>query len=103
MRSITPPASPAAPRAGASASISSKKRTQGEASVAREKSSRTCRSDSPTYEEMSSGPLTERKRSPHSLATALASKVLPAKHRTNGVGTFERRLYFPRAAKIVLA
>jgi hypothetical protein len=37
----------------------------------------TWRSDSPMYMLMSSGPLTDRKLSAHSVATALASSVLP--------------------------
>ena len=37
----------------------------------------TCRSDSPMYMLMSSGPLTLRKLMLHSVATALATKVLP--------------------------
>ena len=52
---ITPPESElgarrqAAPRLGARASISSKKMTHGAASLARSKTSRICRSDSPTW------------------------------------------------------
>mmetsp|Transcript_27045 Transcript_27045/g.66691 ORF Transcript_27045/g.66691 Transcript_27045/m.66691 type:complete len:291 (+) Transcript_27045:295-1167(+) len=48
----------------------------GEA-AARMKSWRTARSDSPTNLERSSGPLTLMKQAPLSLATALASSVLP--------------------------
>mmetsp|Transcript_5462 Transcript_5462/g.18810 ORF Transcript_5462/g.18810 Transcript_5462/m.18810 type:complete len:505 (-) Transcript_5462:206-1720(-) len=76
-RSITPPLSAPAPRAGARASSSSKKTTHGLALRARAKTSRTLRSLSPMYMLMSSGPLTERKRSPHSVATAFAKRVLP--------------------------
>mmetsp|Transcript_10455 Transcript_10455/g.26588 ORF Transcript_10455/g.26588 Transcript_10455/m.26588 type:complete len:276 (-) Transcript_10455:8-835(-) len=76
-RSMTPPESAPAPRAGASASISSKKITQGAARRARANTSRTWRSLSPMYMLMSSGPLTLRKLTVHSLATALASSVLP--------------------------
>mmetsp|Transcript_26635 Transcript_26635/g.63116 ORF Transcript_26635/g.63116 Transcript_26635/m.63116 type:complete len:393 (-) Transcript_26635:1403-2581(-) len=76
-RSITPPESAPAPRAGASASISSKKTTQGAARRARANTSRTWRSLSPMYMLISSGPFTPRKLVEHSLATALASSVLP--------------------------
>ena len=76
-RSITPPESPEMPRAGASASSSSKKMTHGAARRAFWKMSRTFFSLSPTYMLMSSGPFTLRKFSLHSVATALASSVLP--------------------------
>ena len=49
----------------------------GAACRALRKTSRTARSDSPTYFESSSGPLTEMKLTPLSVASALASSVLP--------------------------
>mmetsp|Transcript_40999 Transcript_40999/g.101174 ORF Transcript_40999/g.101174 Transcript_40999/m.101174 type:complete len:346 (-) Transcript_40999:1252-2289(-) len=77
-RSDEPPLlSPAAPRLGQSASSSSKKTMHGGEAAARMKSWRTARSDSPTNLERSSGPLTLMKQAPLSLATALASSVLP--------------------------
>lgn len=39
--------------------------------------SRICRSDSPTYMFINSGPLTDKKLMPHSVATAFASNVFP--------------------------
>lgn len=65
------------PRRGASASISSKKRTQGAAAPARAKSWRTARSLSPTYLLSSSGPLMEMKLAPDAAAAALATSVFP--------------------------
>ncbi|MFO0891260.1 MAG: hypothetical protein U0790_19215 [Isosphaeraceae bacterium] len=60
-------------RVGTRASISSKKMMHGAASFALRKTSRTPRSDSPTYLESSSGPLTGMKFTCVWLATALAS------------------------------
>mmetsp|Transcript_12660 Transcript_12660/g.38743 ORF Transcript_12660/g.38743 Transcript_12660/m.38743 type:complete len:268 (+) Transcript_12660:2284-3087(+) len=77
MRSETPPESEPRPRAGARASSSSKNITHGRAARARTNRSRTFFSLSPTYMFSSSGPLTEMKLQPHSLATAFASRVLP--------------------------
>ena len=74
---MTPPLSAPAPRAGARASSSSKKTTHGAACLARSNTSRTFFSDSPTYMFTSSGPLTLRNRSAHSVATAFANKVFP--------------------------
>mmetsp|Transcript_18815 Transcript_18815/g.58534 ORF Transcript_18815/g.58534 Transcript_18815/m.58534 type:complete len:565 (+) Transcript_18815:64-1758(+) len=76
-RSITPPESAPPPRLGASASSSSKNRMTGRARRARSKTSRTFFSDSPMYMLTSSGPFTERKLRPHSVATAFATSVLP--------------------------
>lgn len=64
-------------RFGAIESNSSKKRTQGLAAWARSKRSRTDFSLAPIYLLRSSGPLTEIKLRPHSLATAEARRVLP--------------------------
>ncbi|SPQ27611.1 4e3ffe51-bece-491c-8acf-3cf2ac38d958 [Thermothielavioides terrestris] len=64
-------------RRGTSASISSKNRMQGADDLARANSCRTARSDSPTYLLSSSGPLMEMKLALDSLATALATSVLP--------------------------
>mmetsp|Transcript_45715 Transcript_45715/g.141302 ORF Transcript_45715/g.141302 Transcript_45715/m.141302 type:complete len:285 (+) Transcript_45715:425-1279(+) len=74
---MTPPESLPLPRAGARESSSSKKSTQGCMSRAFWKRLRTFRSLSPMYMESSSGPLTLRKCTRHSVATALASSVLP--------------------------
>mmetsp|Transcript_26314 Transcript_26314/g.84979 ORF Transcript_26314/g.84979 Transcript_26314/m.84979 type:complete len:231 (-) Transcript_26314:1216-1908(-) len=63
-------------RAGASASISSKKTMEGAAARALWKSAATWRSDSPTHLERSSGPLTARKDVCASAASALAASVL---------------------------
>eukprot|EP00962_Isochrysis_galbana_P018378 scaffold5305_cov107-Isochrysis_galbana.AAC.2 len=65
------------PRFGTSASSSSKKMTHGADARPRAKSSRTARSDSPTYLLRSSGPETDMKEACDSLATAFASSVLP--------------------------
>ena len=75
-RSVTCESSPP-PRVGTRASISSKKTMQGAACLALRKTSRTPRSDSPTYFDSSDGPLTEMKLTCVWLATALASSVLP--------------------------
>ena len=64
-------------RAPAIASISSKKITVGAACFAFLNTSLTPFSDSPTHFDRSSGPLIEMKFASLSLATALASKVLP--------------------------
>ena len=66
-----------APLSGAMASISSKNTTVGAACFAFLKVSRTAFSDSPTYLLKSSGPLMLMKFASLSLATALASMVLP--------------------------
>uniref|UniRef100_A0A6B0ULM7 Putative secreted protein n=1 Tax=Ixodes ricinus TaxID=34613 RepID=A0A6B0ULM7_IXORI len=77
-RSAAPPASPTLPpRALAMESSSSKKSTQGAAALALSKTSRTLASDSPNHMVSSSGPLMEMKLAWHSLAMALASRVLP--------------------------
>ena len=69
--------SPPMPLVGASASISSKKMMHGAACLALLKTSRTPLSDSPTHLLSSSGPLTLMKFASLSVATALASSVLP--------------------------
>lgn len=69
--------SPAAPRAVHSASISSMKMVAGAAARAMSNRQRTRRSDSPRYLLASVLLLTEKKVVPHSVATALASIVLP--------------------------
>eukprot|EP00959_Pyramimonas_sp_CCMP1952_P028343 594585-Pyramimonas_sp.AAC.1 len=73
MRSMTPPESLPRPRAGASESSSSKKTTHGFSSLALWNKVRTFFSLSPMYIDSSSGPLTLRKCTLHSVATALAS------------------------------
>ena len=65
------------PRLGASESSSSKKRTHGDAALARAKSVRTARSLSPTYLFKSSGPLMLMKFAFASFAVAFATSVLP--------------------------
>ena len=62
---------------GAKLSNSSKKMTQGRASRAFWKTSRTFRSLSPTYILISSGPFTLIKFRLHSVAIAFANSVLP--------------------------
>lgn len=62
---------------GARESISSKNRIHGADFRARSNKSLTFLSDSPTYISNSSGPLTEIKDIPHSVAMALATSVLP--------------------------
>eukprot|EP01139_Manchomonas_bermudensis_P001219 Amastigsp_a1520_219.p7 type:complete len:104 gc:universal Amastigsp_a1520_219:1897-1586(-) len=77
-RSAAPPASPPPPpRFLAIESISSKKSTHGAAARALSNSSRTLASDSPNHMVSSSGPFTEMKFAWHSLAMALARRVLP--------------------------
>lgn len=76
--SPAPPASPEEdPLYTATESNSSKNNTQGAAALALSKISLTLASDSPNHMVNNSGPLTEIKLAEHSLATALASKVLP--------------------------
>mmetsp|Transcript_4977 Transcript_4977/g.10128 ORF Transcript_4977/g.10128 Transcript_4977/m.10128 type:complete len:222 (-) Transcript_4977:702-1367(-) len=77
MRSPASPEEPPEPRGLAMESISSKKRMQGAAPRALEKSSRTLLSDSPIHIESSSGPLTEMKLSFASFAIAFAISVFP--------------------------
>mmetsp|Transcript_32402 Transcript_32402/g.68500 ORF Transcript_32402/g.68500 Transcript_32402/m.68500 type:complete len:246 (-) Transcript_32402:696-1433(-) len=97
MRSITPSPWPVSPLLGARESNSSKNKTDAplyppppppsfneevvRGSIAAERAaSNTVRifaSLSPTYDPRSSGPLIERKGSPHSRATAFATRVLP--------------------------
>lgn len=74
IRSMTPPESPWLPRLGATLSNSSKKMTQGLASLARWKTRRTLASDSPMYMLRSSGPLTEKKLREHEVATWMEGK-----------------------------
>ncbi|KAH3673975.1 hypothetical protein OGATHE_001955 [Ogataea polymorpha] len=62
---------------GTNASSSSKNIIHGTEALARVNTCLTARSDSPTYLLRSSGPLTEMKLAFDSLATALASSVLP--------------------------
>merc|ERR1719429_405131 len=77
-RSPAPPASPwDEPLAVPIESSSSKKSTHGAAALALSKTSRTLASDSPNHIVSNSGPLMLTKLAEHSLATALASKVLP--------------------------
>mmetsp|Transcript_53830 Transcript_53830/g.73535 ORF Transcript_53830/g.73535 Transcript_53830/m.73535 type:complete len:254 (+) Transcript_53830:331-1092(+) len=76
-RSITPPESDPRPLAGARESSSSKKRTQGAEVLAASNTFLTFFSDSPMYMSNSSGPLTDKKASLHSVATALAMRVFP--------------------------
>mmetsp|Transcript_4150 Transcript_4150/g.16097 ORF Transcript_4150/g.16097 Transcript_4150/m.16097 type:complete len:276 (+) Transcript_4150:859-1686(+) len=68
---------PPEPRAFAIESISSKNRMHGAAERALSKRSRTFASDSPNHMVSSSGPLMLMKFAPHSLAMALARRVLP--------------------------
>lgn len=76
--SPAPPASPEDdPLATATESNSSKKSTQGAAALALSKIFLTLASDSPNHIVKSSGPLIEIKLAEHSLATALAKRVLP--------------------------
>lgn len=76
--SPAPPASPADdPLCTAMESSSSKKSTQGLAYRALSNISRTFDSDSPNHIVNNSGPLMDMKLAEHSLATALASSVLP--------------------------
>lgn len=75
--SPAPPESPEDPLETATESNSSKKRTQGEAALALSKISLTLASDSPNHIVNNSGPLMEMKLAEHSLATALAKRVLP--------------------------
>mmetsp|Transcript_16518 Transcript_16518/g.19042 ORF Transcript_16518/g.19042 Transcript_16518/m.19042 type:complete len:223 (+) Transcript_16518:269-937(+) len=72
-----PPPPPSEPRLGQSESSSSKKTTHGLEERARSNTKRTDRSDSPTYLSNNSGPFTERKLAPDSLAMAFANNVLP--------------------------
>ena len=58
-------------------SISSKNRMHGAAARALSNKLRTFASDSPNHIVNNSGPFTEMKFAPHSLATALAMRVLP--------------------------
>mmetsp|Transcript_20134 Transcript_20134/g.36193 ORF Transcript_20134/g.36193 Transcript_20134/m.36193 type:complete len:217 (-) Transcript_20134:85-735(-) len=77
-RSLTPPPPPPSlPLLGHSESNSSKKMMQGLLLRARSNTTRTDRSLSPTYLLSSSGPLTEMKLAPDSLAMALARRVFP--------------------------
>ena len=76
--SLAPPASPwLFPLATPIESSSSKKSTHGAEDQALSKTSLTFASDSPKYIVKSSGPLIDIKLAEHSLATALARRVLP--------------------------
>ena len=70
---------------GARESISSKNKMHGADFRARSNSSLTFLSDSPTYMSKSSGPLTEIKDMPHSVAIALATNVLPVPTVVNNI------------------
>ena len=76
-RSVTCESLLAPPLAGAIESISSRKTTDGAACLALRKVSRTAFSDSPTHLLRNSGPLMLMKLAWLSVATALASMVLP--------------------------